>query len=116
VAVQTLEPARWRGDAERVAGLLARLPAESEQRKALTARAHAWATACGCEASGILTSAALIAAIAAVVLGTPITAGSVLLGAAAVFGAGLVGKALGIGLARARLRLLRLRLERELGR
>jgi hypothetical protein len=114
MAVRAIGAGRRAGDAERIGELAAGLPPESGRRRELLARAHKLSTACGCELSGAFSSLAVVGLLVLVLLGTSVTPAFLVAGALVVFGAGFVGKAAGIGIARARLRHLRLRLEREL--
>jgi hypothetical protein len=93
--------------ADRVDALAIRLP-EGDPRKADFRRLiAALADECGCTMGGIFLVAATILAIAYFIIAGGLTIGSALLAIAVVFVASLVGKAIGLGLAR--IRLLRLR-------
>lgn len=86
--------------------VLQALPADGEERRIRLARARAYAAECGCSLAGVflLLSAALVALYG--IISGSLSRADALVGTLVVFGASIVGKLLGIGVARLRLALL----------
>ena len=91
---------------DEVFAAIARLPGDDGEKLRLRDRARRYHRACGCALGGAFLIIAILASIGALVLADPFRWSLIALSLAGVFGAGFLGKAIGIGWARARLRLM----------
>ncbi|HET7415145.1 MAG TPA: hypothetical protein VFI97_05555 [Arthrobacter sp.] len=85
---------------------IARMPWDDGEKSRVRGRARRYDHACGCALGGAFSILALLACLASLVLADRFSWGLIPLGVAGVFCAGMLGKAIGIGWAKARLRLL----------
>ncbi len=85
---------------------IAHMPWDDGEKARVRGRAHRYAHACGCALGGAFSVFAILACLAGFVLADRFSWALLPLGAVGVFCAGLLGKAIGVGWARARLRLL----------
>jgi hypothetical protein len=99
---------------DEVDAAIARMSWDDGEKSRVRARARRHYHACGCALSGAFLVLATLAFLASLVLSNRFSWSLVPLGAVGVFGAGLVGKAIGIGWARARLVLLHRSLVRRI--
>lgn len=91
---------------EQVDVAIARMPWDDGEKSRVRGRARRYAHACGCALGGAFSVSAILAGLAGLVLADRFSWTLIPLGIAGIFCAGLLGKAIGIGWARARLRLL----------
>lgn len=99
---------------EQVDGAIARMPWDDGEKSRMRGRARHYDHACGCALGGAFSVLALLACPVGFVLADHFSWTLIPLGVAGVFCAGLLGKAIGIGWARARLRLLHRSLVRRI--
>src|SRR4051794_20622583 len=99
---------------DQVYALIARMPGEENEKLSLRDSARRYQRACGCALSGVFLIIAILAAAVFFILADPFRWSLIVLGLAGVFGAGLMGKAIGIGWARTRLWLLHRSLVRRI--
>lgn len=95
---------RHRKDSDAMA---AKLPDGDPWTAEIRSRIARLASECGCTMGGIFLAAAMAAAVAYFVITAALDFGSMLLAIGFVFGASVVGKFVGLGVARIRLLLLR---------
>jgi hypothetical protein len=91
-----------------------RLSGDDDEKARLRGRARRYQNACGCALSGLFLIVSIATCGAGLVLADPFRWSLVAIGIAFIFCAGFLGKAIGIGWARARLRLLHRSLMRRL--
>lgn len=91
---------------EQVDVAIARMPWDDGEKSRVRGRARRYAHACGCALGGAFSVFAILAGLAGFALADHFSWTLIPLAVAGVFCAGLLGKAIGIGWARARLRLL----------
>jgi hypothetical protein len=100
--------------ARRVDALARRLPDEDPRRAQARARIAALAGECGCTLGGVFLAVAAVLAVAYFAAGGRVAAGPVLLALGLVLAASLLGKLVGLGVARLRLLALRRSLSRRI--
>jgi hypothetical protein len=91
---------------DEVYAVIARMPNDAGEKSRLRDIARRYDRACGCGTSGAFLTIAILACAACLMLADPFRWSLIAVGAACIFGAGLLGKAIGIGWAKMRLRLL----------
>jgi hypothetical protein len=91
---------------EQVDGAIARMPWDDGEKARVRGRARRYAHACGCALGGAFSVLAILACLAGFVLAGHFHWTLIPLGVAGVLCAGLLGKAIGVAWARARLLLL----------
>ncbi|HWA42577.1 MAG TPA: hypothetical protein VHA10_05155 [Hypericibacter adhaerens] len=92
---------------------IARLPGGDSEKSRLRERARRYHRACGCALGGAFLSAALPVSAACLLLAEPFRWSLIPICLAGIFGAGVLGKAVGVGWAKARLAWLRRSLARR---
>ncbi|MGH6941806.1 hypothetical protein [Hypericibacter sp.] len=97
-----------------VYAVIARMPGDDGEKSRLRETARRYHRACGCALSGVFLIVAILACVACLILAEPFRLSLIALGLAGIFGAGLLGKAIGIGWARVRLALMHRSLVRRL--
>jgi hypothetical protein len=91
-----------------------RLSGDDSEKARLRDRVRRYRDACGCALSGLFLIASIVGCGVGLILADPFRWSLVAIGIAFIFCAGLLGKAIGIGWARARLLLLHRSLVRRL--
>lgn len=99
---------------DEVYAVIARMPGDAGEKSRLREIARRYHRACGCGLGGVFLTVAILACSACLILADPFRWSLIAVGAACIFGAGLLGKAIGVGWARARLRLLHRSLVRRI--
>jgi len=97
-----------------VYAVIARMPGDDVEKSRLRETARRYHHACGCALSGVFLTIAIFTSVGCLILADPFRWNLIAIGAACIFGAGLLGKAIGIGWARTRLRLLHRSLVRRI--
>lgn len=91
---------------DEVCAVIARLPADDQEKSQLRETARRYHRACGCALSGVFLIVAIVASAAWLIVADPFRWSLTAVCLVGIFCSGLLGKAIGIGWAKARLRLL----------
>ena len=91
---------------DEVYAAIARMPNDDGEKSRLREIARRYDRACGCGTGGALLTVAILACAACLILADPFRWSLIAVSVVCIFGAGLLGKAIGIGWAKVRLRLL----------
>ena len=97
-----------------VYAVIARMPGDEGEKSRLREMARRYHRACGCGLSGLFLIVAILACVACLALADPFRWSLIAISVAGSFCAGFLGKAIGIGWARARLMLMHRSLVRRL--
>lgn len=99
---------------DQVYAVIARMPSDEDEKLRLREDARRYHRACGCALSGVFLTIAIFTSVGCLILADPFRWSLIAIGAVGIFGAGLLGKAIGIGWARTRLILLHRSLVRRI--
>jgi hypothetical protein len=99
---------------DEVFAAIAHMPGDDGEKSRLREKARRYHRACGCALAGAFLSLAILASLIGLVLAEPFRWSLIPLCLAGSFAAGVMGKAIGIGWAKARLRILHRSLVRRI--
>jgi hypothetical protein len=85
---------------------IARMPGDDGEKSRLREMARRYHRACGCGLSGLFLTVAILASMIGLILADPFRWSLIPVCLACIFGAGVMGKAIGVGWAKARLGFL----------